>query len=89
MRPESPLVGVLLVMLVILGVLVPRSSVAQEATPANCPETTPEENARLVTEMHAAVAAGEDVTSYLADAHTAKAADQGDPRASSTTRALC
>ncbi len=36
MRPESPLVGVLLVTLVIPGVLAPRSSIAQEASPAGC-----------------------------------------------------
>jgi predicted ester cyclase len=71
MRLVSLVVGLLVVLLVSLSVLLPRSSVAQEATPAACPATTPEENARLVTEMHEAVAAGEDVTAFMAAEHTA------------------
>jgi predicted ester cyclase len=64
-------VGILLVTLVGLRAAGPRSSVAQEATPAACPATTPDENARIVSELHAAVAAGADVTPFLAAEHTA------------------
>jgi predicted ester cyclase len=46
------------------------SAAAQEATPAACPATTPEENATLITDLYAAVAAGEDVTPFLAEEHT-------------------
>ena len=49
---------------------VPLSAVTQEATPAACPATTPEENATLVTDLYAAVAAGEDVAPFLAAEHT-------------------
>jgi predicted ester cyclase len=49
---------------------VPGAAIAQEATPAVCPDTTPEENTILVTDLYAAVAADEDVASFLADEHT-------------------
>src|SRR5215217_3024407 len=45
------------------------TSGAQEATPAACPSTTEEENAALVTDLFAAVAAGEDVTRFYAAQH--------------------
>jgi hypothetical protein len=65
------LVGLLLFTLVSLSALIPRTSIAQEATPAACPETTPEENAQHVVAYHDAVAAGEDVSAFLGAEHTA------------------
>jgi hypothetical protein len=48
----------------------PRSaSGAQEATPAACPATTEDENAAFITDLFAAVAAGEDVTPFYAAQH--------------------
>lgn len=70
MRHVSRSVGVLVVILVsLLGLVLP-SSAAQEATPAPCPATTPEDNATLITALYAAVAADADVAAFLAAEHT-------------------
>jgi len=67
-RLGSPSVGIVVL---VLGLLVSmgRSVGAQDATPAACPTTTAEENAALVSDLFAAVAAGEDVTSFYAAQH--------------------
>ena len=71
MRPMLLVVGLLLVALSSLVAVVPPSSVAQEATPAACPVTTPDENAQHIIAYHDAVAAGEDVSAFLGPEHTA------------------
>jgi predicted ester cyclase len=42
----------------------------QEATSRACPATTPEENAALISDLYAAVAAGTDISPFLAEEHT-------------------
>jgi predicted ester cyclase len=71
MRSMSLLAGVLLVAIVSLSGLLLSSTMAQEATPAACPETTPEENAQHIIAYHDAVAASEDVSAFLGPEHTA------------------
>jgi predicted ester cyclase len=67
-RLGSPSVGIVVL---VLGLLVSmgRSVGAQDATPAACPTTTEEENAALVSDLFAAVAAGEDVTRFYPAQH--------------------
>lgn len=63
------IVGFVGIALGLLGV-VPLFADAQEATPAACAATTPEQNEALVTDLYPAVAAGEDVAPFLAAEHT-------------------
>ncbi len=64
--------GIVGMVAVALGLLafVPWTGAAQDATPAACPTTTPEQNETLITDLYKAVAAGEDVAPFLAAEHT-------------------
>jgi hypothetical protein len=71
MRRTRVVICVVAVALLNVVALGPRSaSGAREATPAACPATTEDENAALVTDLFAAVAAGEDVTPFYGAQHT-------------------
>jgi predicted ester cyclase len=77
-RPRV-VVGVVSVALLSVMTLGQRTtSGAQEATPAACPSTTEEENAALVTDLFAAVAAGEDVTRFYPAQHIVHTAEGED-----------
>jgi predicted ester cyclase len=70
MHRTRVVVCVVAVALLNVMALGPRSaSGAQEVTPAACPATTEDENAAFITDLFAAVAAGEDVTPFYAAQH--------------------